>query len=218
VAALHDRLFPTLTGAKWAEVNLNEEALKTAAPSQQLNPLLDPDTQHEFVLSVAKARKADFTFGGYLEWRGDLLRGCYMNPDEMCHLGIDYNVPAGTPVALPADAVLVDVKKDMDQALGWGGRLLFHRPAEDLYFVLGHLVHADLLAPHLQGTSLRRGARVGTIGEMSENGGCFPHLHIQCLSAAEYAAMKDCFDGYGARSSDLPHRYPSPLIALAAQA
>jgi len=213
--SLHERLFPSLTDRAWAEVNLNDEALARAPEFEgSPNPLLDAAVQDEFVLRLAKGRAVDFTFGGYLEWRGYLLRDSYMKPDEMCHLGIDYNAPAGTLVTLPVDAVLVEVKKDSDQALGWGGRLVFRRPADDLHFVIGHLAHADLLAEHLQGTALSRGARIGTIGEMSENGGCFPHLHIQCMSATEYVAVRDGVDGYGARSDDLPLRYPSPLTSL----
>jgi hypothetical protein len=216
MTTLLNYLLPTLANRLWAEVNLNDEAAKrfplAAYPE---NPLHDLDVQNEFVRAVAKEAKADFTYGGYLEWRGDLWRGFYMKPNEMVHVGVDYNAPAGTLVTLPVDAVLVRSEADPDQDGGWGGRLIFHRPASDSYFVIGHLAHANRIQPELEGCLLRQGAEIGRIGESFENGNWFAHLHVQCISRAEYDATQGGFDGYVAPSVDLSERYPPPSIGLA---
>ncbi len=215
MSSLIARLFPSLSDRVWAEVDLNEEALaRRPADSFRENPLLDAAAFDAFVQEIARDRGADFTYGGWLEWRGHVLRGTYMKPDEMRHLGVDYNAPAGTDVHLPADGLLVEVKRDLDQDGGWGGRLVFQRPANGLYFVLAHLAHGDLPDARV-GEVIAKGARIASIGSPAENGNWFAHLHVQCVAAAEFAATRGLFDGYAGRADDLAARYPSPDVALA---
>lgn len=214
--SIHQILMPSLADRRWAEVNLDDESAYYApAKGDEANPLLDPHHQDALVQALAKQCGADFTYGGYLEWRGRLLRGCYMDPREMCHLGVDYNAPPGTPVHLPIDAELVEIKRDLDPAIGWGGRLLFHSPERNLYFLFAHLSHDDLPPEGRVGSSFSSGDRVGSIGAPPTNGNVFPHLHVQCIAAAEYVKTGGDFDGYGAISPDLATRYPPPWIGLA---
>jgi hypothetical protein len=56
---------------------------------------------------------------------------------------------------------------------------------------------------------------LGSVGVAPTNGNTFPHLHVQCLSAEEYAARNGDFDGYGARDADMRERYPAPEVGLA---
>ncbi len=210
------RLFPDLADKSWAFVDLNEEALaRTPADRFPQNPLLDAAHFEAFLQAIARDRGVDFTYGGYLEWRGHVLRGTYMQPDAMRHLGVDYNAPEGTSVALPVEATLVEIARDPDQDGGWGGRLIFRRPASGVHLVLAHLAHASLPDASMIDATFPQGAPVAAIGGPGENGNWFAHLHVQCIAPDEFAHARDSFDGYAATSADLNARYPSPDDALA---
>lgn len=55
-----------------------------------------------------------------MEPRDHLWRGHYHNPALMRHTAVDYNVPAGTMVAAPADGTVLRVVRDTSDG-GWGG-------------------------------------------------------------------------------------------------
>lgn len=190
-------LFPAFADARWATVDLDAEAA-AAFPPDIPNPALDPDVCEAFVRDVARRHGCDVTMGGYLEDRARLWRGHYHAPGMTRHLGIDYNVPAGTAVTSPADCFVERVERDPDQGGGWGGvaivRLaLPHRGAT--HAMLAHMAHASLPAT---GARLRRGEALGTVGVPTENGGWFPHLHVQLVDAhgRDFPALGD-IDGYG---------------------
>jgi hypothetical protein len=67
---------------------------------------------------------------------------------------------------------------------------------------------------------LPEGAPVGTIGTPEANGGWYPHLHLQSLSAAAWEAVQrdpdTLLDGYSFPAADLDVRFadPAPLVGL----
>ena len=83
--------------------------------------------------------------------------------------------------------------------------------------LLGHLAHAGLPPP---GARIARGTAVGVIGTPAENGGWYPHLHLQALSDAAWEAVEHApdalLDGYGYRDADLRRLFPNPapLVGL----
>jgi len=210
------RIFPDLTGRKWAEVSL--DALAREDFRGEENPLLDPEKCDAWVMGIARLRGVDFTCGGYLEDRGYLWRGHYLPKGPQAHLGVDYNVPTGTRVALCADGRVMHIGRDGSFG-GWGGVLVFkldHPPVEGAdYLYYGHLAWDDTVAV---GQRLRAGSIVGYIGEPRQNGGWFPHLHVQLVSERRMKAAGDnplLVDGYMAPpvpAHDFPD--PRPWIAL----
>jgi hypothetical protein len=79
------------------------------------------------------------------------------------------------------------------------------------YVLLGHLAHAGL--PQA-GERLERGAPVGVIGTPEENGGWYPHLHLQAISADAWEAVQHApdalLDGYGYADAELSRLFPDP--------
>lgn len=200
VCPLIQHLFPTLKG-RWGCLDLNREA-KEGFPAElhPQNPLLDPVACDNWVRGTHIYHGLDYSWGGYMEDRSHLWRGHYHDPGEMVHLGIDYNVPAGTPVAAPAYCKVAYVQRDPDQNGGWGGRVILEHRGR--YLILAHLAHAGL---PMQGQTLGPGHRVGTVGEISENGGWFPHLHAQAMHSPNPDA-----DGYASPKKASEFTFPHP--------
>lgn len=210
------KVFPDLCGKKWAEVNLDLLARQEFTEPQ--NPLLDPEKCNTWVLDIARRQGVDFTYGGYLEDRSYLWRGHYLPPGPQAHLGVDYNVPDGTRVALCADGEVTHI---IHQGIfgGWGGLLVFRldKPpvtgADYLYY--GHLAWDDTVRV---GQKLKAGAIVGAIGKPDENGVWFPHLHVQLVSQRQMDlanGQPELVDGYmppPVPPTDFPD--PRPLIGL----
>jgi murein DD-endopeptidase MepM/ murein hydrolase activator NlpD len=207
-------IFPTLAAARWAEVDLDGLS-RTARPPGTPNSLLDAGACGRFVDGVAESLGADHTHGGYGEDRGHLWEGHYLPAGKAVHLGIDLNVPAGTPVTTPAACRVVRSRADPDQDGGWGGFvvLALDEPlGAATHVAYGHLAHAGLPP---EGTRFRKGDVVGTVGGPAENGGWFPHLHVQCLdagTAAEHGPGFEAMDGYGAPADLAGHPDPGPLV------
>jgi murein DD-endopeptidase MepM/ murein hydrolase activator NlpD len=84
---------------------------------------------------------------------------------------------------------------------GWGGWFVLRADVPEggaAYVVLGHLAHAGL--PQA-GARITRGTPIGVIGTPHENGGWYPHLHLQALSGEAWEAVQRApdilLDGYG---------------------
>lgn len=170
-------IFPTLLGnKKWVEVNLDRHAVEFG--DLGINPLIDPLFCSKWVEEITENLGADYTYGGYLELRTSLWRDHYHNPKKMRHLGIDYNVPPLTPVAVPFVCECVFTYKDLDQNGGWGGMAVFKYNGHDV-IIYGHLEHKSL--PEV-GKIFSPGDIIGRTGRMDENGGWYPHLHAQFQS------------------------------------
>lgn len=172
-------IFPTLTDKIWKEVDLGNLA-QEAFPATEKNHLLDPEFCNQWVSDIAKKHGADYTWGGHFEDRKYLWRGYYQGAEAVTHLGVDYNVPSGTPVAAPRDCKVIHSWADSSIDNGWGGRLILRldEPWEGAeYLILGHLAHSGL--PYA-GNSFKKGYILGKTGVPMENGGWFPHLHVQC--------------------------------------
>ncbi len=214
---MKEKIFPDLCGKKWAEVNLDDLARKDFTGEE--NPLLDPEKCNAWVLDIARRRGVDFTYGGYLEDRSYLWRGHYLPAGPQAHLGVDYNVPDGTRVALCADAKVVHIGRDNSFG-GWGGVLIFKLDQPPVtgadYLYYGHLAWDDTVAV---GDKLAAGDIVGRIGKPHENGVWFPHLHVQLVSEKQMKMAAGgnplAVDGYmppPVSETDFPD--PRPFIEL----
>lgn len=174
-------MFPTWHGA-WGENHM----------ARDVRPEMDmKDPGQQSVLAPL------WTCGGFMEDRTKLWAGFEPATKSMVHLGVDFSAPAGTPIAAPRDAVVVDVLRDPSPFNGWGGRVVLKLGEWCLYkfVVLGHLDPARLTLR--VGDGVKRGEIVGYLGSAEVNGGWFPHLHLQQMSVL----WRD-FDGYA--EADLP--------------
>jgi hypothetical protein len=191
-------VFPSIVNASWKEVNLGSIAVKDF-PDMQTNKLMDADYCDAWVKKIANDVGADFTWGGHFEDRKHLWTGYYKEAQKVTHLGIDYNVPSGTPVAAPRGCTVVHSWADTSIHNGWGGRLILKLDIAWLgapYLVLGHLAHQGL---PVEGARFEKDEIMTVTGKPHENGGWFPHLHVQCVNESYYQAhLNDLklLDGY----------------------
>jgi peptidoglycan LD-endopeptidase LytH len=98
------------------------------------------------------------------------------------HLGVDVFQPAGAPVFAPLDG-FVHSFADNDLPLDYGPTVLLqHTPdgCPPFFTLYGHLSRASLDGLE-EGQRIERGQRVGTLGDVDENGGWAPHLHVQLI-------------------------------------
>jgi 4-aminobutyrate aminotransferase-like enzyme/Ser/Thr protein kinase RdoA (MazF antagonist) len=197
---------------KWASKNNFKLA--------ELFPTINLNTAHNLDLSVAstwlgQTHEIDyFQFkigalqkqfpeqiiaGGYLEPRAVYTTSKYDkignsgSESRTIHLGVDFWLPAATPVhALLNGEVVTAVNDEGDKEYG-GLIILKHSVADfEFYSLYGHLSIASI-EQYNTGEQINKGDCLGYLGNYPENGNWAPHLHFQImLSLLEY---KDDFPG-----------------------
>jgi 4-aminobutyrate aminotransferase-like enzyme/Ser/Thr protein kinase RdoA (MazF antagonist) len=98
------------------------------------------------------------------------------------HLGIDLFAEAGTPVFAPFDGE-VESLRDNAQPSDYGPTLILtHETGDGLRFhtLWGHLTRETLEGTRA-GVRVRKGERIGAVGDATVNGGWPPHLHLQLI-------------------------------------
>jgi 4-aminobutyrate aminotransferase-like enzyme len=100
------------------------------------------------------------------------------------HIGTDLFAPPGTPVFAPLDGLVHSVANN-NRHQDYGPTIVVeHRPEgipEPFFTLYGHL-SLDSIADLEPGWTVRRGDRIGWIGDSSVNGGWPPHVHFQIIS------------------------------------
>lgn len=190
-------LFPQFEPYNWAYLDLDYHSRDVVG---EPNPLIDPAKCQEWIDGLHKEFHVERSYGGYLENRSNVWRGWYQKPGEFFHLGIDYNVPAGTLVHMPVPGVLVHSEIDPDTVCGWGGKVIFR--VKDMYLVVGHL--KDIV------TEMREyatGEIIGRVAPWPENGNTFHHVHVQAMKHFDPTA-----DGYGPWYEGIGDDFPHPAV------
>ncbi len=220
-------LFPQLAREPACPIDLEAESHWWRLERPQLfdnakvNPLVDPKHCQQMVDAAHRRLGVAWSYGGYLEVRGNLWRGSYLDETgKYLHLGVDCNAPCGTKVGAPCDATVVFVDDDPDQDGGWGQRI-FLRPkrgiASSVLFILAHLQNVAVQA----GMQVTRKAILAEVGGPPDNGNWHEHLHVQAILVDLFhEILVERFhelDGYGhPRDAEaLKRDYPDPLPLLA---
>jgi murein DD-endopeptidase MepM/ murein hydrolase activator NlpD len=196
-------LFPGLVGT-WKTINLEE----LYTEQKNLN-MFDVDDQCKLLNQAVNSEDKIFTYGGFGEDRSNLWNG-FSYPSPVIHLGVDFNnLPVGQPVASQSNGIVVDSWMHNIDFDGWGGRVVI-RDENGLYWMYGHLDRSILgLDEHV-----KKGDIVGKIGNSNENGGWFPHLHLQVMTDEFVGQNPDWakIDGY---YTSIPRGVLDPLGVLA---
>jgi len=161
-----------------------------------------------------RAKRIDYFYGGFLEDRTYLWRNHPTEKGEsLIHLGTDYTVPFGTPVCLPKPGEVYHIMFDPENKIGWGGRLIFKLEGGN-YLLFGHLKQDIKLQ---LGQPIKEGEIVGIIGETTENGNWWPHLHAQLMNSqfmVNYVNKFNNIDGYAPANSDEIRNVFNPEIII----
>ncbi len=217
-------LFPSLSEKKFGYVNLDTEArlwIKKQGISSHPNPLIDPETCQHMVDDTHAKFNLDYSYGGWFEDRSFLWNGSYLDKAQTyIHLGVDFNVPAYTEIALDFSGTVVRVGDDHPLDGGWGPHVVVKHGQEPLYFIFAHLDREKLCK---EGDALTPGAIFAKVGKAPYNGNWFSHLHLQCIDGAFYEQMEkdnafDSLDGYGLLGDESKNsklfRDPMPFVEL----
>jgi 4-aminobutyrate aminotransferase-like enzyme/Ser/Thr protein kinase RdoA (MazF antagonist) len=161
-----------------------------SAASLELPSGLDPADAPAFtafIFDAMRAASAAVGVGRYAEPRICYRARQFETPGNdgpqwrTVHLGVDLFLPPGSPVFAPLEGT-VHSFEDNAQPLDYGPTILLEHDAGGIPFftLYGHLSRESLqgLRP---GARVRRGAKIGSIGEARVNGGWAPHLHFQII-------------------------------------
>lgn len=177
---IFEALFPGLVGSTkpWKLVNLNE-AFRNSEKNLNMRDVYDQNRLLEQVAEKGTYR----TYGGFAEERIDLWRGFEHGVEKMVHLGVDFNnLPPEEPVCAVAAGQVIHVMVDESPFNGWGGRVMIQD--EKYVYLYGHLVAEAENLPTVGDAKIQKGDVIGYVGAPEENGGWFPHLHLQIMTRA----------------------------------
>ena len=131
--------------------------------------------------------------GGYLEPRPIYTSSSYDRignkgrESRSIHLGIDYWLPSNTTIhAIFEGEVMIAINDSGDKE--YGGLVILKHGAKELVFytLYGHL-NVESATKNKVGAIIKKGERIGVLGNFPENGNWAPHLHFQVmLSLLEY--------------------------------
>ncbi|MCD9583935.1 aminotransferase class III-fold pyridoxal phosphate-dependent enzyme [Tenacibaculum maritimum] len=139
------------------------------------------------IAQLQKSAPQKIIAGGYLEPRPLYTAITYDKvgnkgrESRSIHLGIDYWLPARTPVHALLDGEVVIAVNDAGYKEYGGLIVLKHYTSTVVFYSLyGHLSVASV-AKHRVGDGIKKGQKIAELGMVSENGHWAPHLHFQLM-------------------------------------
>lgn len=194
-------MFPGYKEKRFGYINLNEEWRRRKRMIEQSSRMLDPKFCAEFVDLVHSFYGLDASYGGWLERRDVIWADSYLEKDsKFLHLGVDLNVPSGTDVAVDCPGIVIKVDDDHPDPFGWGTRVFILLSGTNVCLVYAHLDPESITVS--MGTWLKPGVCFGCVGTSENNGGWYPHLHIQTMHLGHFLKLQESgtwsdLDGYG---------------------
>lgn len=189
------RLFPTI--AKKEVVNLDLSVSSTWLGHQsEFNNL---DLFQFKIDQLQKEHPKKIIAGGYLEPRplytSDSYdkRGNYGKESRTVHLGVDFWLPANTPVHALFDGEVVVAVNDAGEK-EYGGLIIIKHQVNNFtfYTLYGHNTVESVLK-FKPGSLIRKGDKICELANYPENGNWAPHLHFQIMLSL--LGYKDDFPG-----------------------
>lgn len=168
-------LLGTQLDARYREFSIGERVEQYPyTTSQELNTYLKKEVE----TFVASFPEPVIAFGGYFEKRYFYKVSGHFGTQapRIIHLGIDIWQDAGTPVYAPLAGKIHSVAYN-GAAQDYGWCLILETP--EVFMLFGHM-GSDVSA-WKAGDSVERGTKLGSLGDVHENGGWEPHLHLQLI-------------------------------------
>ena len=175
--------------------------------------LTDFNQFNTMVFAELETSSHQWGIGRYLEERKNLLRA-YPNiieEERYYHLGLDIIVPFNIPLFSPLDAEVYKTGKETTVG-NYGGFIILKH---DINGVVFYSFYGHLKTPHLvsTGDKIKAGQEFAKIGQESDSGGWFCHVHLQILTQE---AIEDGYIDWGYISPALLPKvetyFPSPYF------
>ena len=169
-------------------ISFNEyKPISIAASNKELTFDVASSKEWEAYLeSYLLKHKKTVAFGGYLEIRDIYSRSEHFNKlseenQRNIHLGIDLWCDAGTGILAVLEGEIHSFKNNVNYG-DYGPTIIIKHSIEgnEFYSLYGHLSLASLAGISV-GKKVKRGEKIGTLGDSSVNGDYAPHLHFQLI-------------------------------------
>ncbi|TMU55647.1 aminotransferase class III-fold pyridoxal phosphate-dependent enzyme [Flagellimonas algicola] len=178
-----EELFPTVDADDVFPIDLSVSS-EWVGHQQEFNDL---DFLQFRLEQLQKEHPKKIIAGGYLEPRALYGTSSY---DKMgnsgresrtVHLGVDFWLPANTPVHALFDGEVVTAVNDAGDK-EYGGLVILKHQVNSLefYTLYGHMTVASATKNKV-GDTLKKGDCIGFLGNYPENGNWAPHLHFQLM-------------------------------------
>ncbi len=182
-------LFPTMNRLEIHHLDLSVSS-KWIGHQVEFNDL---DLFQFKINQLQKQSQNKIIAGGYLEPRPIYTSteydkiGNHGRESRTIHLGIDYWLPEKTPVHALIDGKVVVAVNDAGNKEYGGLVILKHTTKNfEFYTLYGHLSVASA-TKHKFGDIIKKGEKIGELGDSKENGNWASHLHFQMmLSILDY--------------------------------
>ncbi len=182
-------LFPSIDKNEVLELDLSVSS-KWVGHQKDFNDL---DVFQFKINQLQKKNPHKIIAGGYLEPRPlytsnsyDKI-GNYGKESRTIHLGVDFWLPENTAVHALFDGEVVLAVNDSGEKEYGGLVVLKHKMHQlEFYTLYGHLSVASA-TKNKAGNIIKKGEKIGVLGNAQENGNWVPHLHFQVmLSLLDY--------------------------------
>ncbi|RDY61983.1 aminotransferase class III-fold pyridoxal phosphate-dependent enzyme [Flagellimonas nanhaiensis] len=178
-----ESLFPTAPGNNVFQVDLSVSSL-WVGHQEEFNDLELLQFKFE---RLQKEHPDKVIAGGYLEPRALYTSSAYDKAgnsgreSRTVHLGVDFWLPSDTPVHALFDGEVVTATNDEGDK-EYGGLVILKHSFNQLefYTLYGHLL-PESATQHKIGDLIKKGGRIGVLGNFPENGNWAPHLHFQIM-------------------------------------
>lgn len=180
-------LFPTIQKNEiiHIDLSLNNTTVKTEA---EFN---NPDFFSVKLKEIQDKNPNKIIAGGYLEKRAlytsDIYNAKNSAEKRNIHLGVDFWLKEKTPVHSLFSGEIVSSIHQKDHK-GYGGFIILKHKLKEIefYTLYGHLSEESILNHSLK-RKIKKGEKIGVLGNYQENGKWVPHLHFQViLSLLDY--------------------------------
>ncbi len=139
---------------------------------------------NKYIFDTIERAGAKVGFGGYDEDRVIYKRSSHFLGDEprSVHLGVDLWAKAGTEIFSPLDATVHSFADNRGQGNYGPTIILSHAIGKMQFYTLyGHLSRVSLRGLS-EGKAIKKGEKIGYLGDFPENGDWPPHLHFQIIT------------------------------------
>jgi 4-aminobutyrate aminotransferase-like enzyme/Ser/Thr protein kinase RdoA (MazF antagonist) len=177
------KLFPTALGSTLKHLDLSVSSTWLGHQDE----IADLDFFQFKIERLQKQYPNQILAGGYLEPRVIYTSSAYDkqgnsgSESRTVHLGVDFWLPAQTPVHALFDGEVVTACNDAGDK-EYGGLVILKHSINDLkfYTLYGHNTVASA-TQHQIGDIIKKGEKIAELGNYLENGNWAPHLHFQIM-------------------------------------
>jgi len=147
--------------------------------------LSDPQKFIDYCFDILKKNNTPVGVGGYAENRSIYKRSEVFkinNEYRSVHLGIDITAIAGTEIFAPLEGSIHSFQNNSSFGDYGPTIILEHNLENEVFYTLyGHL-SLNSLDGLLEGKSIKKGQKIGELGDPTVNVGWPPHLHFQIIT------------------------------------